>query len=213
MLLGLGVAEQWYRAVLEVVDEGASVTDVARRHGWRGRRCTSWLRWYVNDGGLTLWVLDVSAEALRQLAARRPDQAARLRHADFLGFEPDGGLAYVIDIQVFQHGRHADVQAYFARARALLPPGGLLFLRMNSASTEIYHAHEVVERNAQGGFTLEYRDGPKRGLAVHFSTRAELAALAEDGFRGVTEPREDVIRRAPPRHGSWAQWEAVYERR
>ena len=84
---------------------------------------------------------------------------------------------------------------------------------MNSASTEIYHAHEVVERNAQGGFTLEYRDGPKRGLAVHFSTRAELAALAEDGFRGVTEPREDVIRRAPPRHGSWAQWEAVYERR
>jgi len=58
VLLGLGVAEQWYRAVLEVVDEGASVTDVARRHGWRGRRCTSWLRWYVNDGGLVGWWTD-----------------------------------------------------------------------------------------------------------------------------------------------------------
>jgi Methyltransferase domain len=165
------------------------------------------------DAGLTLWGLDVSAEALRQLAARRPDQAARLRHADFLGFEPDGALAYVIAIQVFQHGRQADVHAHFARARALLPPGGLLFLRVNSAATEIHHAHEVVERNAQGGFTVEYRDGPKRGLPVHFYTRAELAALTEDGFRGVTEPREDVIRRAEPRHGSWAQWETIYERR
>jgi DNA invertase Pin-like site-specific DNA recombinase len=29
----LGVAEQRYRAVLEVLDEGASVTDVARRYG------------------------------------------------------------------------------------------------------------------------------------------------------------------------------------
>jgi len=165
------------------------------------------------DGGLTLWGLDLSPEALRQLAARRPDQAARLRHADFLGFEPDGALAYVIAIQVFQHARQADVHAYFARARALLQPGGLLFLRVNSAATEIHHAHEVVERNAQGGFTVEYRDGPKRGLSVHFYTRAELAALTEDGFRGVTEPREDVIRRPEPKQGSWAQWEAIYEKR
>ena len=33
MLVELGVAEQRYRAVLEVLDEGASVTDVARRYG------------------------------------------------------------------------------------------------------------------------------------------------------------------------------------
>jgi transposase-like protein len=33
VLVELGVAEQRYRAVLEVLDEGASVTDVARRYG------------------------------------------------------------------------------------------------------------------------------------------------------------------------------------
>ena len=33
MLVELGVAEQRYRAVLEVLDEGATVTDVARRYG------------------------------------------------------------------------------------------------------------------------------------------------------------------------------------
>ena len=33
MLVELGVAEQRYRAVLEVLHEGAAVTDVARRYG------------------------------------------------------------------------------------------------------------------------------------------------------------------------------------
>jgi hypothetical protein len=28
----------------------------------------------------------------------------------------------------------------------------------------------------------------------------------------VGTPSEDVVRRAPPQRGSWAQWEAVYER-
>ena len=41
VLVELGVVEQRYGAVLEVLDEGAAVTDVARRYGWRGRRCTS----------------------------------------------------------------------------------------------------------------------------------------------------------------------------
>jgi hypothetical protein len=33
VLVELGVVEQRYRAVLEVLDEGATVTDVARRYG------------------------------------------------------------------------------------------------------------------------------------------------------------------------------------
>ena len=38
MLRELAVSELRYRAVLEVLD-GASVTSVARRLGWRGGRC------------------------------------------------------------------------------------------------------------------------------------------------------------------------------
>jgi Homeodomain-like domain-containing protein len=33
VLVELGVVEQRYRAVLEVLDDGVSVTDVARRYG------------------------------------------------------------------------------------------------------------------------------------------------------------------------------------
>jgi hypothetical protein len=52
VLVELGVAEQRYRAVLEVLDEGASVTDVARRYGVARQTVHAWLRRYASDGGL-----------------------------------------------------------------------------------------------------------------------------------------------------------------
>ena len=52
MLVELGVVEQRYRAVLEVLDEGASVTDVARRYGVARQTVHGWLRRYANQGGL-----------------------------------------------------------------------------------------------------------------------------------------------------------------
>jgi transposase len=51
VLVELGVVEQRYRAVLEVL-EGASVTDVAKRYGVAWQTVHDWLRRYANDGGL-----------------------------------------------------------------------------------------------------------------------------------------------------------------
>jgi len=164
------------------------------------------------DAGLSLIGLDVSPEALRQLAARRPDQAARLRHGDFLAFTPPAPVAYVVAIQVLQHGHRADAERAFARVAALLAPGGLFFLRVNSASTEVSLRHAVVETTGDG-FTVEYQEGPKQGLAVHFYGRCELAALTAGAFRPLREPTEAFTQRTPPQRGSWAQWEVVYERR
>jgi SAM-dependent methyltransferase len=165
------------------------------------------------DAGLTLWGLDVSGEALRQLAARRPAQADRLLLGDFQKFAPPAAFAYLVAIQVFQHGTQADAAAYFGRAAALLAPGGLLFVRVNAAATEVFHRHEVIEDGDHGGFTVRYLDGPKAGMPIHFYTAAELTGLTRGAFREVAAPRELIVHRAPPQHGSWAQWEAVYERR
>ena len=52
MLVELGLVEQRYRAVLEVL-EGASVTDVSRRFGVSRQTVHEWLRRYANDGGLS----------------------------------------------------------------------------------------------------------------------------------------------------------------
>ena len=50
MLAELGAVEQRYRAVLEVLEEGVSVTEVARRYGVVRQTVHGWLRRYAEDG-------------------------------------------------------------------------------------------------------------------------------------------------------------------
>jgi transposase InsO family protein len=52
VLVELGVVEQRYRAVLEVLEEGAPVVEVARRYGVVRQTVHEWLARYANDGGL-----------------------------------------------------------------------------------------------------------------------------------------------------------------
>ena len=53
MLVELGVVEQRYRAVLEVLDEAVPVTEVARRYGVARQTVHEWLHRYANGGGLS----------------------------------------------------------------------------------------------------------------------------------------------------------------
>ena len=50
MLVELGAVEQRYRAVLEVLEEGVSVTEVARRYGVVRQTVHGWLRRYAEEG-------------------------------------------------------------------------------------------------------------------------------------------------------------------
>lgn len=167
------------------------------------------------DAGFDLIGLDISPEAIRHLRKRRPTlPAQRLICDDFLGFQPSVAyFDYVVAIQVFQHGGDADSAAYIAKVAAILRPGGFLFLRVNSVSTQIYHAHTVVERNDVGGITIRYDDGPKRGMLIHFYSDVELHEHLTPAFTPVLEPREEVTARAAPKTGSWAQWETIWTRR
>ena len=162
--------------------------------------------------GLRLYGLDLSAEALRQLAIRDRARSTRLICADFRTFVSQRRFGYLIALQVFQHGVAADVARYFSGVRSLLSPGGLFFLRVNATSTQITQPHTVIERNDHGGFTILYDAGPKQGLSVHFYSRDELLALTRDDFAVVAGPREDVTVRTPPGTGHWVQWEATWKR-
>lgn len=50
MLVELGLVEQRYQAVLEVLNDGATVTDVARRYGVARQTVHEWLRRYAAQG-------------------------------------------------------------------------------------------------------------------------------------------------------------------
>ena len=119
----------------------------------------------------------------------------------------------IVAIQVFQHGTANTVQAMFARAARLLKRGGLLFVRVNSASTGVYHSHRVVERGDRGDFTVRYNEGPKQGLAIHFLSLRELRDMLDPCFTALVPTREQVTSRQFPKRGSWAQWEGVWVRR
>lgn len=85
MLVELGVVEQRYRAVREVLEDGASVTDVARRHGGgaiathccsdvppsRGGRCLA----FEPGRSVTVCPRDPGREGLRE--ARLEPSASR----------------------------------------------------------------------------------------------------------------------------------------
>lgn len=164
------------------------------------------------DAGLKLMGLDLSTESLRQLAVQRPDCAERLICRDLRDYNPDTPLSYLVAIQVFQHGTEADANAYFAKAAALLQPGGLFFLRVNAASTQIYHRHRILERNAYGGLTICYEAGPKQDLPIHFYARDELAMLTAKPFEPVGDLQEDITVRVAPQTGFWAQWEGIWRK-
>ena len=157
----------------------------------------------------------VRADELVVLVRRRLDLSAQphLPQRGSAEVVPRRDYAFLIAIQVFQHGTALDARRWFTTAAALLPSGGLLFVRVNSVATEIWHRHTVLERTESGGLTIRYDDGPKQGLAVHFYARTELEALTRDAFVAVGGLREETIHRVAPKTGSWTQWEGIWRRR
>ena len=61
MLVELGLVEQRYQAVLEVLNDGATVTDVARRYGVARQTVHGWLRKYAAEGLRRVGGSDVEA--------------------------------------------------------------------------------------------------------------------------------------------------------
>lgn len=160
------------------------------------------------DSGLDILGIDISQVAIGQLLEKRPDFADRLQCIDFADFDSEETFDYIISIQVFQHGTERQTREYFQKSSALLKTGGLLFLRTNSASTDICLKHVVKETNADGGMTVCYAEGPKKNLDIHFYSQKELDKLCKE-FDHVLPACEDAQKRVPPKTGQWSQWELV----
>jgi Methyltransferase domain len=73
------------------------------------------------DGGAELTGIDLSREAIAQLVERRPALARRLVCGDFRELPAEARFAYLVAIQVFQHGDGAAVSACFVRGGPAAP--------------------------------------------------------------------------------------------
>lgn len=163
--------------------------------------------------GLDLTGLDVSAEAIGQLRERSPERSSKLIVGDLAALPGSARYELVIGIQVFQHGTRAQAHQHLLAAADRVAAGGLLCVRVNATDTDIEHDHDRIEDDADGGFTIRYRSGPKASLDVHFFTAAELRALVGDRFTELLAPRLHTTHRPAPGQGQWSQWEAIWQRR
>ncbi|WP_031507264.1 class I SAM-dependent methyltransferase [Streptomyces megasporus] len=167
----------------------------------------------LREAGLDLVGLDVSGEALEALRERLPDLPPdRLVRGTVDDLPPGARFPLVVGIQVFQHGTRARCHDHVRTAAGLVSPGGLLCVRVNAVGTHVHPEHDVVETHPDGGLTVRYRVGPKKGLDVHFFAEDELRAAVPADFEPVVAPTRVTERRVPPAPGHWCQWEAIWQR-
>jgi hypothetical protein len=195
----------------------ADIVAAARTHGLSGDQGL-----YIGCGngrnylplvaeGLDLVGIDLSPTAITQLGERAPGRRGRLICGDLAALPVGATYAFVIGIQVFQHGNRMQAHAHIRAAQARLGPAGLFCVRVNAVGTDLDYDHDIVERGADGGFTVCYRDGPKAGLDIHFFAEAELSGLF-GRYKPVVPPRLVRTWRMPRTRGQWSQWEAIWRK-
>lgn len=166
------------------------------------------------QSGLDLRGIDISAVGVNQIIDKYPAAAGKVWQQSFEDLTSARVFDYLVAIQVFQHGDEQKIHKYFRNSVDALKPGGKLFLRVNSTSTQIKHRHQVVEQNEHGGFTVIYEEGPKAGVEIHFFSKIELERIADSNKFNIIKPLVDVIE---PRHihadGVWAQWEGIWQKK
>ena len=194
------------------------IVDAARAHGFGTAEglyvgCGSGRNYLpLVHAGLDLVGLDISGTAIEQLAVRAPERRTSLVHGDLTALPPGRTWPILIGIQVFQHGDRANTHAHLRAAQQRVQPGGLFCLRVNAVGTDVWPAHEITEADPDGGFTVRYLDGPKKGLQIHFYSGPELDALFADGYTPVCARRLHSTPRTPAERGQWLQWEAIWRR-
>ena len=161
----------------------------------------------LRDKNLNILGIDISQSAISALVDLRPKYAQDLQCTSITGFEANHKFAYIIAIQILQHGDSETITSYFDKINELLENNGMLFIRVNSISTEIYHKHTVIKDT--DGLTIQYTKGPKRDLLIHFFTKTELEKHITTRDMIIQSIREVSIKQEPPKTGFWYQWELV----
>ncbi len=151
--------------------------------------------------------IDLSQNAISELVCLYPKYAKDLWCVSISGLETSDTFGYIVAIQVLQHGNKKIITSYFDKINKLLANNGMLFVRVNSISTEIHHKHTILEDT--DGLTIRYDEGSKQDMLIHFFAKDELKECVESRGMTMQSIRELAIKRDQPNTGSWYQWELV----
>jgi transposase InsO family protein len=198
VLVELGLVEQRYRAVLEVLDDGATVVEVARRYGVARQTVHGWLRRYAAAGlgGLA----DHSsrpASCPHQIAPQVEARIVALRRAH-PGWGPRSILTQLGREQVVPLPGRSSVYRALVR-HGLIQPQQRRRRRQDYKRWERSRAMELWQLDIIGRIRLA--DGTQLSAVTGIDDHSRFCVLARLLERATARPVCDALRAALARHG------------
>jgi transposase InsO family protein len=198
MLAELGLVEQRYQAVLEVLNEGAAVTDVARRYGVARQTVHVWLRSYAADGlrGLA----DRSSRPLscpHQMAPEVEARIVEMRRAH-PGWGPRTILYWLEHDGVVPLPGRTSVERCLVR-HGLVTPQPRRRKRSDYKRWERSRAMELWQMDIVGGVKLA--NGSEAKIVSGIDDHSRFVVCAGVVARAVARPVCDALEAAMAAHG------------
>jgi transposase InsO family protein len=198
VLVELGLVEQRYQAVLEVINDGATVTEVARRHGVARQTVHVWLRAYAADG-----LRGLADRSSRPLSCpHQMDAVVEARIVEMRREHPGWGPR--------------TIRTWLAREGTDLPPGrssierclirhGLIVPRARKRKRSDYlrwersRAMELWQMDIVGGVRLV--DGSEAKIVSGIDDHSRFVICARVVARATAKPVCDALAWAMRTHG------------
>lgn len=202
MLVELGVVEQRYQAVLEVLNDGATVTDVARRNGVSRQTVHAWLKKYANEGLAGL--ADGSARPLSCPHQMPPEVEARIVE---MRREHPGWGPRTIAHQLAQDGvepvpGRSSIYRCLVRHR-LITPEARKRKKSDYIRWERSKAMELWQMDIVGG--VKIADQPEAKIVSGIDDHSRFVVSARVVGRATARPTCDALAWAMRRFGCPAQ--------
>jgi transposase InsO family protein len=198
VLVELNLVEQRYQAVLEVFNDGASVTDVARRHGVARQTVHEWLRRYAADGlgGLA----DHSSKPLscpHQMAPELEARIVEMRRAH-PGWGPRTILVWLDRAGVSPLPGRSSVERCLIR-HGLVTPQARKRKRSDYKRWERSRAMELWQMDIVGGVRIV--DGSEAKIVSGIDDHSRFVVSARVVARATARPVCDALTFAMGAHG------------
>lgn len=197
MLVELGVVEQRYQAVLEVLD-GASVTDVARRFGVARQTVHDWLRRYAVEG-----LRGLADRSSRPLSCpHQMDPAVEARIVEMRRAHPGWGprtiRSWLARDGVAPLPGRSSIERCLIR-HGLVTPQARKRKRSDYIRWERSRAMELWQMDVVGGVRIV--DGSEAKIVSGLDDHSRYAVSAKVVARATAKPVCDALEEAMAEHG------------
>jgi transposase InsO family protein len=197
VLVELGLVEQRYQAVLEVVNDGATVTDVARRYGVARQTVHEWLRRYAVHGLAGL--VDQSSKPMscpHQMSAPVEARIVELRR-EHPGWGPRTIAHRLARERVSVPGRTSIYRCLVRHG--LITPQARRRKRADYKRWERARAMELWQMDVVGGVRLS--DGSEAKIVSGIDDHSRFCISAYVVARATARPTCDALALAMRRYG------------